>query len=78
MLVANLAPDIERRDAPDGVAPLLERFPEGITTQEVAALLVRGNDAPDRIGAERQLLHAVADGVATRAPLGGDALWRPA
>ena len=45
VLVANLAPDIERRDAPDGVAPLLERFPEGLTTQEVTALLVRGNDA---------------------------------
>jgi hypothetical protein len=78
VVVANLAPDIDRRDAPDGVAPLLARFPEGLTTQEVAALLVRGNDAPDRIAAERQLLRAVADGVATRAPLGGDALWRPA
>jgi 2-hydroxychromene-2-carboxylate isomerase len=78
VLVANLAPDIDRRDAPDGVAPLLARFPEGLTTQEVAALLVRGNDAPDRLAAERALIQAVADGVATRAALGGDALWRPA
>jgi 2-hydroxychromene-2-carboxylate isomerase len=78
VLVANLAPDIERRDAPDGVAPLLERFPEGLTTQEVTALLVRGNDAPDRLGAERKLLQAVADGVARRAALGGDAVWTPA
>ena len=78
VLVANLGPDLDRRDAPDGVAPLLERFPEGLTTQEVAALLVRGNDAPDRTAAERLLIRAVADGVATRAPAGDDAVWRPA
>jgi 2-hydroxychromene-2-carboxylate isomerase len=78
VVVANLAPDIDRRDAPDGVAPLLQRFPEGLTTQEVAALLVRGNDAPDRGAAERLLIEAVGDGIATRTPLGGDALWRPA
>ena len=78
VVVANLAPDIDRRDAPDGVAPLLERFPEGLTTQEVAALLVRGNDAPDRGSAERLLIRAVGDGIATRVPLGDDALWRPA
>lgn len=78
VVVANLAPDIDRRDAPGGVAPLLERFPEGLTTQEVAALLVRGNDAPDRGAAERLLIRAAGDGIATRAPLGDDALWRPA
>jgi 2-hydroxychromene-2-carboxylate isomerase len=78
VVVANLAPDIDRRDAPDGVAPLLERFPEGLTTQEVAALLVRGNDAADRSSAERLLIRAVGDGIATRVPLGDDALWRPA
>jgi 2-hydroxychromene-2-carboxylate isomerase len=78
VLVANHAPGIDRRDAPDGVAPLLARFPEGLTTQEVAALLVRGNDAPDRLAAELMLIRAVADGVAVRGALGGDALWRPA
>jgi hypothetical protein len=78
VLVANLVPDIARRDAPEGVAPLLERFPEGLTTQEVAALLVRGNDAPDRVAAERLLIRAVGDGIATRTARGGDALWRPA
>lgn len=77
VLVANLAPDIARRDPPDGVAPLLDHFPEGLTTQEVAALLVRGNDAADRAAAERLLIRAVADGAATRSPLGDDALWRP-
>lgn len=78
VVVANLAPDVGRRDAPDGVAPLLERFPQGLTTQEVAALLVRGNDAADRDAAERLLIRAVGAGMATRTPLGDDALWRPA
>ncbi|MGE3233689.1 MAG: DsbA family protein [Thermoleophilia bacterium] len=78
VVVANLAPDVDRRDAPDGVAPLLARFPEGLTTQEVTALLVRGNDAPDRGAAEALLIRAVGDGIATRTPLGDDAVWRPA
>jgi hypothetical protein len=57
---------------------LLEEFPDGLTTQEVAQLLVRGNEAPDRAAAEEKLLQLVADGGATRAPLGDDALWRAA
>ena len=49
VLVANLDPDA-RRDGrrPRTPAPLLEYFPGGLTTQEVAALLTHGNDAPDR------------------------------
>jgi 2-hydroxychromene-2-carboxylate isomerase len=78
VLVANLDPGIERNPAPDSPAPLLERFPDGVTTQEVAALLAEGNDAPDRQAAETALLELVADGEAERVPLGDDALWRAA
>lgn len=78
VLVANLVPGIERAAAPDDPLPLLERFEEGLTTQEVAALLARGNDAPNRLAAEVALLALVADGRARRAPLGDDALWMPA
>jgi predicted DsbA family dithiol-disulfide isomerase len=78
VLVANLEPAIERRPAPDTPAPLLEYFPDGVTTQEVAAMLTDGNDAPDRVAAERALLELVAAGEAERVPLGDDALWRPA
>lgn len=78
VLVANLAPGIARRPPPEGVVELLERFRDGLTTQEVAALLVRANHPPDRAGAERALLQAVAAGKATRSPLGQDALWRVA
>ncbi len=78
VLVVNLDPALTRRAAPDNPAPLLEEFPDGLTTQEVAQLLVRGNEAPDRIAAEERLLELVADGKATRTPLGDDALWRAA
>jgi 2-hydroxychromene-2-carboxylate isomerase len=76
VLIANLDPTLERKDAPDTPLPLLERFGEGLTTQEVAALLARGNDAPDPVAAEAALLELVAAGTASRAPLGDDALWR--
>jgi len=77
-LVANLTPTLERRSPPDTPAPLLEHFPDGLTTQEVAALMTHGNDAPDRRAAETALLELVAEGAAAREPLGDDALWRAA
>jgi predicted DsbA family dithiol-disulfide isomerase len=77
VLVANLDPGLERQPAPDTPAPLLERFSDGVTTQEVAALLVKGNDPVDRVAAENALLELVATGAAIRAPLGDDALWQP-
>ena len=40
--------------------------------------MTHGNDAPDRRAAEAALLELVADGRATRRPLGDDALWRAA
>jgi predicted DsbA family dithiol-disulfide isomerase len=78
VLIANLDPRLARESVPDTPRPLLERFPEGLTTQEVAALMTRGNDAPDRRAAEEALLELVAAGAATRRPLGNDALWKPA
>ena len=78
LLVVNLDPTLARRAAPDSPAPLLEEFPDGLTTQEVAQLHVRGNDVPDRAAAEASLLELVADGQAVRVPLGDDALWRAA
>lgn len=78
VLVANLDPSLPRRHAPDGPAPLLEAFTEGLTTQEVAALLVNGNDAPDRAEAERALFALAQAGRAVRTPLGSDAVWRAA
>lgn len=75
VLIANLDPTLEREPAPATPAPLLERFDEGLTTQEVAALLAQGNDRPDKVSAEAALIELVATGEAVRRPLGDDALW---
>jgi len=78
VLVANLDPTLDRQPPPETPEPLLERFDEGLTTQEVAALMTSGNDAPDRAAAESALLELVVAGRAVREPLGDDALWKPA
>jgi predicted DsbA family dithiol-disulfide isomerase len=73
--VVNLDPTLRRESPPETPLPLLERYLDGLTTQEVAALMAVGNDAPDRYAAEEALLRLVGDGVAARHPLGDDALW---
>jgi predicted DsbA family dithiol-disulfide isomerase len=78
VLVANLDPSVDREPPPPTPAPLLDRFPSGLTTQEVAALLAEGNDEPDRKRAEAALIELVASAAAVREPLGDDALWKPA
>ncbi|MGH2876792.1 MAG: DsbA family oxidoreductase [Solirubrobacteraceae bacterium] len=78
ILVANLDPTLRRQPPPETPAPLLEAFPGGLTTQEVAALMTRGNDAPNRRAAEAALIELVGAGRATRTPLGDDALWQTA
>jgi predicted DsbA family dithiol-disulfide isomerase len=78
VLVANLDPQLHREPPPETPAPLLERFPDGLTTQEVAALLTHGNDTPERAAAEAALLELVAAGEAVRHPLGDDAVWQSA
>jgi 2-hydroxychromene-2-carboxylate isomerase len=75
VLIANLDPAIERRGVADDPAELLAEFPEGLATQEVALLLARGNDAPDRAAAEEAMLELVANGAAERIPLGDGAVW---
>ena len=75
ILVTNLDPTLDRKAPPETPEPLLAAFPGGLTTQEVAALMTHGNDAPDRQAAEAALIELVADGKAARRSLGDDALW---
>ena len=77
VLVANLDPGLHREPPPETPEPLLERFADGLSTQEVAALLASGNNPPDRASAEAKLLELVASGAAVRQPLGDDAVWKP-
>jgi hypothetical protein len=75
VLVVNLDPTLTRHAPPEDPARLLDHFTEGLTTQEIAALMTGGNDAVDRPAAERALLGLVGEGRAERRPLGDDALW---
>jgi len=78
VLIANLDTSLDRFSPPDGPHALLEHFPEGLCTQEVAVLLAGNLVEVDRAGAEDALLQLVAAGRAERAPLGDDAIWRAA
>jgi predicted DsbA family dithiol-disulfide isomerase len=78
VLIANLDPGLHREPPPETPAPLLDHFEQGLTTQEVAALMAAGNDPVDRAAAEVALIELVASGRAVREPLGDDALWKAA
>ncbi len=77
VLIANLDPSLEREAPPETPLPALERFPDGLVTQEVAAIMAQGNTPPDRAVAEHALIELVGDGRAQRTALGDDALWQP-
>ncbi len=78
VLIANLDPTLERQAPPATPTPLLDHFTGGLTTQEVAALMTAGNDAPAAEAAEAALIELVAEGLASRTQLGDDALWKAA
>jgi protein-disulfide isomerase-like protein with CxxC motif len=78
VLLANLAPDLERRDAPQDVAEVLAAFPDGLTTAEVAEVYASGPaQETDRDALEDRLVELAASGRALRAGIGDDALWTP-
>ena len=78
VLIANLDPTLVREPAPADPLAALERFPDGLVTQEVAAIMAEGNEPADRAAAERALVELAGAGTARRTPLGDDALWQPA
>ena len=54
---------------------MIAAFPNGLTTQEVAAVLTKSNDRVDRAAAELALLDLVGEGRAERVGMGDDAVW---
>jgi protein-disulfide isomerase-like protein with CxxC motif len=75
-VLANFAPELERVPAPDSPEPLLEYFPTGLTTAEVALLLAYGSDpVPDRAAAGQMLAELASAGHVMRAGSGRDAVW---
>lgn len=76
VLIANLDRTLQREPPPEEPLAALRRFPGGLVSQEVAAIMARNNELPDRAAAERALVELVGAGAARRSPLGDDALWQ--
>ena len=75
--IANLDPTLARRGAPATAGELLDAFPHGLTTREVATCLLEGNTQPDDAAAEDLILDLAATGHATAEALGDSTLWLP-
>jgi predicted DsbA family dithiol-disulfide isomerase len=76
VLIANLDPTLEREQPPAEAIDALRRFPDGLVTAEVAAIMAENNQLPDRDSAERALIELVGAGAVKREALGDDALWQ--
>jgi protein-disulfide isomerase-like protein with CxxC motif len=76
VLIANLDSTLERQAPPEEPLEALARFPGGLVTQEVAAIMADNNQAPDRAAAERALIELAGAGATRRTALGDDALWQ--
>jgi predicted DsbA family dithiol-disulfide isomerase len=79
VLIANFPDRPARRQPPESPLDAVEHFRSPLSTQELAAIMTHGNDAPDRAATEDALIDLAHDGAVRRIPLGDDALWaRPA
>jgi protein-disulfide isomerase-like protein with CxxC motif len=78
VLIANLDPTLAREQPPEDPLDALRRFPAGLVTQEVAAIMAHNNEEADRAAAESALVELLGAGSARRTPLGDDALWQAA
>jgi 2-hydroxychromene-2-carboxylate isomerase len=76
VLVANLDPTLQRKAPPEQEIDVLRAFPDGLVTQEVAAIMAQNNAPVDRDASERALIQLLGDGAVRREPLADDALWR--
>jgi 2-hydroxychromene-2-carboxylate isomerase len=78
VLIANLDPTLVREQPPEDPLDALRRFPAGLVTQEVAAIMAHNNEEADRDAAESALVELLGAGSVRRTPLGDDALWQTA
>jgi 2-hydroxychromene-2-carboxylate isomerase len=75
VLVANLAPELERPEPVDDPLAVLQAFPDGLTTREVSTILAGHDEDPDDDAATSALLDLVGEGSVRRRPFGTHALW---
>lgn len=78
VLIANLDTSLTRRAPATDVAEVLDAFPDGLTTAEVALIMTEDKFTPDLGAAEDALIDALGAGTAQRLAFGHDALWVPA
>jgi protein-disulfide isomerase-like protein with CxxC motif len=76
VLIANLDRTLEREAPAEDPLQALRRFPTGLVTQEVAAIMAPGNLAPDRPAVERALIELAGEREVRRTSVGDDALWQ--
>jgi protein-disulfide isomerase-like protein with CxxC motif len=76
VLIANLDRTLARRDPPEQPIDALRAFPEGLVTQEVAAIMAHNNQLPDRAAAESALVTLLGEGAVRRTSVGDGALWQ--
>ena len=75
VILANLAPELDRRDAAADPVEVLEAFPYPLATREIAAVMAAPlMDADDRC-TEAALIAAAAEGRVWRESAGNDAFW---
>ncbi|MBK8294526.1 MAG: DsbA family protein [Solirubrobacterales bacterium] len=73
--VANLNPGLKRHAPPESPLEALVLYPGGLATQEIAQIMTDGNDAPDRLETEHQLVRLLGDRKVRRIAMGNDAIW---
>lgn len=73
--IANLDPGLTRHAPPESPIDALKLYPGGLSTQEVAAIMAKGNVPADRIEAERQLVKLQGERRVKRIAMGNDAIW---
>jgi 2-hydroxychromene-2-carboxylate isomerase len=76
VLVANLAPELERPDTPGDPLAVLGEFPDGLTTREVSTILAGHDQDPDDDASTAALLDLTGQGAVERRAFGAQALWR--
>jgi 2-hydroxychromene-2-carboxylate isomerase len=76
--IANLDRSLSRREPPEDAGEVVAAFPDGLTTYEVAAVMAKHLQPPDRDAAEDALISLAASGEVERRAFGNDALWTPA
>jgi 2-hydroxychromene-2-carboxylate isomerase len=76
VVLANLAPRLERTPPPQDPIEALPAFGYGLTTYELAAIMTPNNGFPDPQATELALIDHASEGRVIRESLGDGALWR--